>query len=632
MAVTALFVFALGCGDDNGQTPTPYGASATATPDTPSVTIQFIGADDLSDDSKASLAEVIERIQAGVAQITARGGSGSGFVIDADGLVITNEHVVSGESSVNVWLTDGRRYEARVLERDAASDLALLQMTGGGRFYAMDVGSGNPARMGDEVLALGFPIADRIGTNITVTRGIISSLRTVAGVELLQTDAAINPGNSGGPLVNVQGEVIGVNTSRIEETRGGRVVTNIGFAISVAELERNLPSLGGFARKPSAPTPAPSPTPTLEPTRTPAPTSEPTWTPAPTYTPVPTWTPEPTNTPKPTSTPTITATPTHTPTPTVTATPTPTFTPTPTRTPTVTPTPTPTLTPTPSPTPIPPFVAVSADGPGGRLYSATYFDHTCGLRADGSVVCRGTVSSPPDGRRFTSISSGGASFACGLDEDGLAVCWGNSWGESSPLQSTPDDQSFISISSGSNHVCGLRSDGIPVCWGSNDDGESSPPIHERFISISSGHYYTCGLRNDGYIVCWGEGGPYVTPSTPPRDSGFTAISSGYDHACGLKGDGTVVCWGGRGGKDGRTSEQKQERFVAISCGRGFTFGLRSDGIVMYWDSENYSQQSLPDDHYTAISAGRRHGCALRDDGVIVCWGDNSAGQSSPPLR
>ena len=105
-------------------------------------------------------------------QVTTGGGGGSGFVIGSDGLVITNEHVVSGESNVNVWLTNGRRYPARVLESDAASDLALLQMTGGGRFYAMSVGGGSPVRMGDEVLALGFPVADRIGTDLTVTRGI----------------------------------------------------------------------------------------------------------------------------------------------------------------------------------------------------------------------------------------------------------------------------------------------------------------------------------------------------------------------------------------------------------------------------------------------------------------------------
>lgn len=626
MAVTALIVVAMGCGADTGGatqiqpsptlTPAPN-TSAPPPPDTPAppvVNIQFIGAEDLSDEGKASLAEIIERIQVGVAQITTSHGSGSGFVIDAYGLVITNEHVVSGESNVNVWLTNGRRYQAQVVERDAASDLALLQITGNGQFYAIPIGDQSLVRMGDEVLALGFPLADRIGPDLTVTRGIVSSLRTVAGVEMLQTDAAINPGNSGGPLVNTQGEVIGVNTSRVEHTDGGRVVTNIGFAISVAELERSLPSLGGLARNPNALTPVPSPASTPEPTRTPAPMSEPTWTPAPTWTAVPTWTPESTHTPEPTPTPTITATPTFTATPTVTATPTPTFTPTPTPTPTLTPTPTPTFTPTPSPTPIPPFVAVSAGGGG-------FGDHTCGLRADGTVVCRGYMRSPPDDRRLTAISSGG-DFACGLDEDGFAVCWGYRFNAASDILSPPDDQSFVSISSGSRHACGLRADGVPICWGWDGDGEASPPPHERFVSISSGERYTCGHRDDGYIVCWGD------KSLSPRDAGFTAVSSGYDHVCGLKEDGTVVCWGS---DYRRTLEQRQERFIDISCGLWYSIGLREDGVVVYWDRDTYSQ-TPPDEHYTAISAGHHHYCALRDDGVIVCWGDNSDGQSSPPLR
>ena len=245
-----------GCSDDPGKspesppspstsTPPPPAASTQVPPDRPALNIQFIGAADLSDESKSSLADLIESIQAGVVQITTNSGSASGFIITADGLVITNEHVVSGESSVGVWLTNGRRYDAHVVERDTTSDLALLRIDGGGSFQAIAAGDPNTVRMGDEVLALGFPLADTIGTNLTVTRGIISSTRTVDGVQLLQTDAAINPGNSGGPLVSTNGEVIGVNTARIEETASGRAVTNIGFAVSASELARRLPTLGG---------------------------------------------------------------------------------------------------------------------------------------------------------------------------------------------------------------------------------------------------------------------------------------------------------------------------------------------------------------------------------------------------
>ena len=316
-----------GCADDSDkstESPTSPDTSvptlaATNIPvppstNTPALNIQFIGAADLSDESKSSLADLIESIQAGVVQVTTDSGGASGFIITSDGLVVTNEHVVSGENHVGVWLTNGRRYDADVLETDATSDLALVRIDGGGGFQAIAVGDPNAVRMGDEVLALGFPLADTIGTNLTVTRGIVSSTRTENGVLLLQTDASLNPGNSGGPLVNANGEVIGVNTSRVEETDAGRPVTNIGFSVSISELERRLPTLGSqFAR---LGTPQPIPTPMH--------TSDPTWTPAPTFA------PEPTYTPAPTATPTLTPTPTVTPTPEPTATPTETPTPTPT--------------------------------------------------------------------------------------------------------------------------------------------------------------------------------------------------------------------------------------------------------------------------------------------------------------
>ena len=258
--VSLLTVAMLSACDDRS----PPGAISPTSPDKPEPNIHFIGAADLSDESKTSLAELIERIQAGVVQITVGTSSGSGFIIDADGLIITNDHVVGGERSVGVRLINGRFYEADVLERDATADLALVQIDSNDRFHAIAVGDPDGVRVGDEVLALGFPLADRIGNSLTVTRGIISSTRIVDGVDLLQTDAAINPGNSGGPLVDSEGEVIGVNTSRIEETDSGRPVNSIGFAVSVIELERRLPTLN--ARRVSNPvTTTPTPTSTTRP-------------------------------------------------------------------------------------------------------------------------------------------------------------------------------------------------------------------------------------------------------------------------------------------------------------------------------------------------------------------------------
>ena len=180
----------------------------------------------------------------------------------------TNEHVVRGQRTVGIWLTNGRRYGGEVLARDSTADLALVQIESNDRFHAIAMGNPAGVRVGDEVLALGFPLAGKIGNSLTVTRGIISSTRTVNGVNLLQTDAAINPGNSGGPLINRDGNVIGINTFRIEETTGGRPVNSIGFAVSVIELQRRVSTLSP-SRPISSGTPPtelpvdPTPTPTV---------------------------------------------------------------------------------------------------------------------------------------------------------------------------------------------------------------------------------------------------------------------------------------------------------------------------------------------------------------------------------
>ena len=242
----------------DGGTPTPT-AQTPAMPPSPSPLledtesgIQLIGAAELSDEKRSSLAELIENIEAGVVQVTAGRSSGSGFIIKASGLVATNNHVVGNVNSVGVWLTDGSRYEADVVERDTSADLALIQIDGDGPFHAISIGDPSSVRVGDEVIALGFPLTETIGYSLTATRGIVSSLRTVGDVDLVQTDAAINPGNSGGPLVNRNGEVIGINTAKIEETIGGRTVDRIGFAVSVVELESLLPVENA--------TPSPTPT------------------------------------------------------------------------------------------------------------------------------------------------------------------------------------------------------------------------------------------------------------------------------------------------------------------------------------------------------------------------------------
>ncbi len=137
-----LILLAAGCGEGTGETGEPAPSSETAPPTpsapptppaSPTINVQFFGADDLSDESRSSLADLIAGIQAGVVQITTGSGSGSGFIVDADGLVVTNEHVVGGAARVSVWLTNGRRYDGDVLERDVTADLALVQIDGSHR-------------------------------------------------------------------------------------------------------------------------------------------------------------------------------------------------------------------------------------------------------------------------------------------------------------------------------------------------------------------------------------------------------------------------------------------------------------------------------------------------------------------
>jgi serine protease Do len=156
--------------------------------------------------------------------------SGSGVIIGRSGLILTNNHVVRGGGKVKVKLNDGREFEATDVKTDPSTDLAIIRIKAGGDLPVAPLGNSDDMRVGDWVLALGQPF----GLADTVTAGIISAKGRGLGIteheEFLQTDAAINPGNSGGPLVNLQGEVIGINTA-ISSTSGG--YQGVGFAVPV---------------------------------------------------------------------------------------------------------------------------------------------------------------------------------------------------------------------------------------------------------------------------------------------------------------------------------------------------------------------------------------------------------------
>jgi serine protease Do len=159
-----------------------------------------------------------------------RQGAGSGFIIDPSGVIMTNNHVVAGADEVRVHLGDGREYIATDIKTDPRSDVAIVRIKDAGKLKAVKLGDSRNMEVGDWVLAFGSPF----GLDMTVTQGIISGKgRTRSGriadrEDFLQTDAAINPGNSGGPLVNLKGEVIGINTA-IASASGG--YDGIGFAI-----------------------------------------------------------------------------------------------------------------------------------------------------------------------------------------------------------------------------------------------------------------------------------------------------------------------------------------------------------------------------------------------------------------
>jgi serine protease Do len=180
-------------------------------------------------------------------------GAGSGFLLDREGHVVTNTHVVADASYLLVRLVDGREYEAEIVGTDASTDVAVIKIDPGEgeELPVADLGDSEPVQVGDWVLALGSPL----GLDFTVTAGIVSAKgRQISGRQaaleaFIQTDAAINPGNSGGPLVDLAGRVVGINTAIFG---GGPRFVGYGFAIPIDLAERVIGDLleYGYVRRP----------------------------------------------------------------------------------------------------------------------------------------------------------------------------------------------------------------------------------------------------------------------------------------------------------------------------------------------------------------------------------------------
>src|SRR5882724_9102063 len=160
---------------------------------------------------------------------------GSGVIVDPSGIALTNAHVVERATDIEVVTAEGKKHKAKIVGLDKRTDLAVLRLQGGGPYPSASLGDSDKVRVGDWVLAIGSPF----GLQQTVTAGIISAKGRSIGQgpydDFLQTDAAINPGNSGGPLVNMSGEVVGINSAILSRT-GGNV--GIGFSIPVNMAKR----------------------------------------------------------------------------------------------------------------------------------------------------------------------------------------------------------------------------------------------------------------------------------------------------------------------------------------------------------------------------------------------------------
>jgi len=215
---------------NDNDSPVATQATSVSTPARSSATIPG---------SKLDIKALLEKVRPSVVSIhtgvTNGQAAGSGIVVSADGMILTNNHVIEGARTIEVDFSDGRSVTAKVVGTVPGADVAVIKADGVSDLTPAELGSSDALQVGDDVVAIGNAL--NLGEDPSVTTGIVSALNRSIQAEnsesldnLIQTDAAINPGNSGGPLVNAAGQVVGVNTAILQDAQ------NIGFALSIDSI------------------------------------------------------------------------------------------------------------------------------------------------------------------------------------------------------------------------------------------------------------------------------------------------------------------------------------------------------------------------------------------------------------
>ena len=238
-------------GSSNSTTTSAVSSTTNSSSDTSrseaALSSEGLSAADIYQNVSPSVVEITSTLQSGGPFGQQAQGTGTGVVLDSDGRILTNNHVIDGAQNIQVRFYDGSTSSAKVLGTDPANDLAVIQATDSGlQLHPAQLGDSDALRVGDPVLAIGNPF----NLESTLTQGIVSATGRTYSTgantrpirNMIQTDAAVNPGNSGGPLLNSQGQVIGINTL-LENPTGDNVNVGVAFAVAINTAKQSLSAM-----------------------------------------------------------------------------------------------------------------------------------------------------------------------------------------------------------------------------------------------------------------------------------------------------------------------------------------------------------------------------------------------------